>query len=207
MSNHYIYFHYKANTDEVFYVGMGTGRRAWRKINRTKHWHRVVNKYGVDVRIIHDNLSVTEAEILEVKYISEFKRIKDGGTLVNVKHGGNCFVPNEVFGVAVGNRRRGQKLTDTWKAKIKENASKYWLGREVPAYIREKIRIANTGKQIGGENPNATPIIQYDKMGNFILEYPSISDARKGKTWSQGNISNCCAGKIPSAYGFVWKYK
>ena len=48
------------------------------------------------------------------------------------------------------------------------------------------------------------PILQYDLDGNFIREWQSATDVgRKVK----GNICQCLKGKIPSAYGYKWRYK
>ena len=48
------------------------------------------------------------------------------------------------------------------------------------------------------------PILQFDLDGNFIREWGSATDVgRKVK----GNICNCLKGKLPSAYGYIWKYK
>lgn len=40
---YYLYRHIRLDTGNVFYVGIGTGRRAWKKENRNKHWHNIVN--------------------------------------------------------------------------------------------------------------------------------------------------------------------
>ena len=53
------------------------------------------------------------------------------------------------------------------------------------------------------------PVLQYTKNGDFIAEYPSATEAANhlGKRKGQANISTCIAGRIPSAYGYVWKLK
>lgn len=48
------------------------------------------------------------------------------------------------------------------------------------------------------------PILQYDLDGNFIREWECAYDVRNEVN---GNICNCLKGKIPSAYGYKWKYK
>jgi len=61
------------NTGKVFYVGKGTGRRAW-STDRHPLWSRYVEKHlnGVyQVRILHDNLSEEEAEELEAEWIAQ----------------------------------------------------------------------------------------------------------------------------------------
>lgn len=48
---------------------------------------------------------------------------------------------------------------------------------------------------------------QYTKDGQLVKEYKSVAEVVRVNNFSQGNISNCCNGKLKSAYGYVWKYK
>lgn len=53
------------------------------------------------------------------------------------------------------------------------------------------------------------PVCQYTKDGEFVKEFPSVGDAAIaiGKTNGGPDISNCCNGKLKTAYGFIWRYK
>ena len=51
------------------------------------------------------------------------------------------------------------------------------------------------------------PILQYDKNGNFIKEWPSSMRIQRELGFNRGNISGCANGKWKSAYGFVWVFK
>ena len=48
------------------------------------------------------------------------------------------------------------------------------------------------------------PILQYTLNGELVSEWQSATDVGKEV---QGNICKCLKGKIPSAYGYKWKYK
>lgn len=50
-------------------------------------------------------------------------------------------------------------------------------------------------------------VIQFDKNGNFIKEWPSSNEIQRQLGYSASNIRNCCGNFIHSAYGFIWKYK
>lgn len=50
-------------------------------------------------------------------------------------------------------------------------------------------------------------IEQYDKEGNYIGSFSSVSEAARSIGRKPGGITNCCKGNRNSAYGFVWKYK
>lgn len=56
-------------------------------------------------------------------------------------------------------------------------------------------------------NYNRKSVLQYDKEGNFIQEFNSVTDAVKALKVSRGNIDSCLRGKTSYANGFVWKYK
>ena len=50
-------------------------------------------------------------------------------------------------------------------------------------------------------------ILQYDKQGNFIKEYESITQASYETNTNLGNIQQVCVGKRKSANNYIWKYK
>jgi hypothetical protein len=80
----YVYGHYKADTGELFYIGKGKGKRAWRSWGRSTYWKRVANKHGWTVKILEDNLTEEEA------YAKEMLLIEETGidNLVNTRQGG-----------------------------------------------------------------------------------------------------------------------
>lgn len=60
----------------------------------------------------------------------------------------------------------------------------------------------NTGK--------SKTVLKYDLDGNLLGEYDCLRMALSsiGKKGSQMSIiSRCCLGSIPSAFGYIWKYK
>lgn len=54
---------------------------------------------------------------------------------------------------------------------------------------------------------NRKPIFQFDILGNFIKEWPSIKEASIKLNINCGGISGCCIGSNPKAGNFKWKYK
>jgi hypothetical protein len=80
----YVYGHYKADTGELFYIGKGTGNRAWSNHGRSVYWKRVAEKHGRAVQIIEDNLTdeeayIKEKELIEVVGLNNLVNIIDGG--------------------------------------------------------------------------------------------------------------------------------
>ena len=50
-------------------------------------------------------------------------------------------------------------------------------------------------------------VLQYDKNGNFINEYPSTREAERKTGIHQQHICRVCKGKRNSAGGYLWRYK
>ena len=50
-------------------------------------------------------------------------------------------------------------------------------------------------------------VLQYDKSGNLVSEWPSVLEVQRQTGFVQSSISRCCLGKHKSAYGYIWKYK
>jgi hypothetical protein len=70
----YVYLHVYASGEKSgkpFYIGKGTGRRAYSNSSRNNHWHSVNNKYGKVVVFYEKNLLEHEACLLEAKLITE----------------------------------------------------------------------------------------------------------------------------------------
>ena len=82
----YVYIHTRNDTDEVFYVGKGSGKRAWKKRSYNKWWTRVSEKHGYRVKIIQRNMSEDDAFLLEMWLIAKFRH--EGVDLCNMTDGG-----------------------------------------------------------------------------------------------------------------------
>lgn len=89
----YVYQHIRLDSDSVFYIGIGSDslnyKRSKSLIGRNKHWHRIVNKCGYRIEIIHDNISLKQAFELEKMLICKYGRVDiNSGCLVNMSDGG-----------------------------------------------------------------------------------------------------------------------
>jgi hypothetical protein len=108
----------------------------------------------------------------------------------NVKDNPNFYnKSNKAFGVnnfdektrlKMSKTRKGIIFTDEWKAHMAESAK------------------GNTNRR--------KKVIQYDKQGNFIKEWPSVKEAAYSLNKTSSAITEVCNGKRKSIYGYVWKY-
>ena len=86
----YVYIHRKKTNGEVFYVGKGSGKRAWHSFGRNTLWKRTSEKYGWSVEIVESGLQGWYAFELEKDLIAFYGRRDLGqGTLTNLSDGGD----------------------------------------------------------------------------------------------------------------------
>jgi hypothetical protein len=169
-NNYYIYFHINLVSNEVFYVGKGKGRRAWRKFGRSQYWNRIVNKYGYRVDIIHENLSEKRAFDWEKLYISMFGR-KNLCNLTDGGDGSTGCIPNEETRKKLRNKivteetrkkisqsQKGRIVTEQTRKKLSQShkGNNNWLGKthteETKQKMRNKIVTEETRKKIKKNN-------------------------------------------------------
>jgi len=132
MNQYYVYGHFTPNTNVPFYIGKGTGNRAWRKQNRNVLWYDIVNKHGYEVKILHDNLSESCALFEEINLITLYGRITDStGILVNITSGGE------------GGGMTGRHHSEKTKQKIKMSNT----GKTRSQETKDKISKIKTGKR------------------------------------------------------------
>jgi hypothetical protein len=70
-NNKCVYRHRRLDTNEIFYVGMGSNKRATSLNNRNELWKRIVNKTEYVVEIVSENLTWEDACELECLLIKD----------------------------------------------------------------------------------------------------------------------------------------
>lgn len=118
-----VYTHRKADTYEVFYVGIGTTERRAYAFNksRNQHWTNVYKKHGVIVEIVARDISWEQACELEQLMIQEYGRKDLGlGNLVNMTDGGDGQAnPSKETLEKTASKRRGTKASEETRAKMR----------------------------------------------------------------------------------------
>lgn len=126
-NNYYVYEHIRLDNNSCFYVGKGTGRRINQK-SRNQHHDRIMNKHGMEVRIIKENLSENEAYDLERKTIQNY--VFNCGYGIDVdgyRNYSGFYLTNQNFG---GEGNYGVQHNEEWKKKHSEAMS----GKNNPMY-------------------------------------------------------------------------
>lgn len=190
--NYYIYRHRRKDTGEVFYIGLGQGKRAFVKQGRSDFWSNIAFK-GYDVEILAQNLSKEEAVELEIFLISIYGRRDLGtGCLVNMTDGGegtttliytdqliekrrNNFLSsrNPNYGkTGIKHHNFGKQRSEEVKLKISKSNS----GKIRSVETKELLSSLKQGKYQNGNNPNSKKVI--DIQTNTI--YDSVKEASIG---------------------------
>ena len=74
LNKYYVYVWYNEKTNEIIYVGKGSGKR-YKDKNRNPKFKAYVNKYKCSSRIILDNLNEVEAFEKEIEYIKYYRQL------------------------------------------------------------------------------------------------------------------------------------
>lgn len=87
------------------------------------------------------------------------------------------------------------------------NANNLYWGTQ-KQNMNDKKRDGHSKRIVGekGKNPNAKAVIQLDLQGNIINVYACILEATKKTKIHNGDIGQCCKGKLKTAGGYKWKY-
>jgi hypothetical protein len=189
----YTYAHTKPD-GTIFYIGKGTGVRAWKKTRRNQHWKNIIAKYktyGVEILANWD----TEKEALnhEILLISCFRDL--GYKLANVTNGGEGT--------------SGYKHTKEWKQKAKlawSGNNNPNFGKPLPEKVKQKISATSINKNLRGVNAVnfKCPILATNiKTGNEIIL--SGTDEMKLAGFQDSNIFKCLSGKRKTHKGHTFK--
>ena len=139
MNNFYVYGHYKPDGN-IFYVGKGRARRAWKFGHRSDFWYKTVNKHGAhEVILLYENLSEEEAFLLEREEIAFWGRRKDGGFLINLTDGGEGS-SGRVFSSEEKKKIKERMKTPEWKTKHKAAMKKLAQNPEWKVKNKEQLQ-------------------------------------------------------------------
>lgn len=82
-----VYTHTRNDTGEIFYVGAATYYcRAKSASHRSRLWYNITCETTFTVNVVAEDLTPIQAYKKERELIKKYKRMRDGGTLANVRH-------------------------------------------------------------------------------------------------------------------------
>lgn len=106
MEKYYIYAHIRKDTNTIFYIGKGSGNRAYFKANRSKFWKRIVEKHGYSVIFLMENLTEEVAYQSEITFIMA-EKLKGNCEANFTKGGDGVRVEKRWWNEAISNSLKG----------------------------------------------------------------------------------------------------
>ena len=141
----YIYEHWRPDKNLCFYVGKGSGKRAWDMAHRNPHHKAVISKLtslglAVDVRIIQSDLTHEEAFSLEIERIALYGR----DNLCNMTDGGDgATEPTEETRKKISEANKNKVFSEEYRKKLSIAAHNRKIG---PLTEEHKRKIGESGK-------------------------------------------------------------
>jgi hypothetical protein len=134
----YVYAHLRKDTGEIFYIGKGSGKRAYVRHGRNQYWERIVSKAGgFTVSLLISGISEDEAFAFEMESISRLK--SNEVRLVNLTDGGEGSAnPSPETRAKLSASRSGEK--------------NHWWGKPLSPEARAGHLAALKGKLLSQEH-------------------------------------------------------
>ena len=109
---YYVYAWYIKDTDEVFYIGKGTGKRYLTRKRENSYFMKMLNSHDCEPRIIKNHLTEKEAFELEKEMIAYYRTQ-------------NCRLTNVLDGGENPPKQTGIPKTEEWKEHYRESHKKF----------------------------------------------------------------------------------
>lgn len=192
---HYLYRHVRPDTNEVFYIGIGTKQdkdffkitseyeRAYTKAYRNKHWHNIVKlnpNYKIEVLLESNDYDFIKEK--EKEFIKLYGRTDlNTGTLCNKTEGGE--------GISGFKHSKESKEKQSKKAKLRIGLKNSFYGKKHSQEFKDA---------------RSKPIVQLDMNGNFINRFYSILEAARVTKCFSSLINKVVNGERHSHKNFIW---
>lgn len=159
-------------------------------------FQKAITKFGwnnISHEVLFCDLSKEEAENKEIELI-ESLNLLDHRFGYNLRSGGGSSRLSEETKRKIGDKLKGQVISREQILKRRQTM----IDRNIPNRpCRMAVEISALLRSI--------EVSQYDKNGEYIRSFKSISQAQSETGIYKENISSCLSGKRKSAGGYFWK--
>ena len=231
---HYLYTHLRLDTNEFFYVGIGTKYNHNKDYTRAKAigsqrnsiWRSITSRTNHKVIILFESGDYQLIKQKEIELITKYGQIiKNTGTLCNLTDGGDGLLGVRNYDKIkpvylyhnTGEFFKGfeayadaTKFLKTSKSIVQLSIDKDYL---VKGYILKSFKTNNVEPILNIKDKLkqrlSKPVYQFDLDGNLIKEWISSSEAARELKISGGHIREMANGseKRKKVGGFIWKYE
>lgn len=166
-----VYRHINLDSNKVFYVGIGTEKRAYDYKSRSAAWKNQADSSNIETEILFECETRDEAYRKEIEFIKLYGRLDKGtGTLANRTDGGGWLKG------AIWNQERIKKYSDNAK---KRGTLRKWQqengpavkGKKLPKQKQEHIKVRVEGIRRAWQNK--TQEERNQQVALFISNNPS----------------------------------
>ena len=189
----YTYAHTKPD-GTIFYIGKGTGIRAWKTTRRNQHWKNIVAKYkDYNVEILANWDTEKEALDHEILLISCFRDMRYN--LANMTNGG------EGTSGYKHTKEWKQKATFAWSGNKNQN-----FGKQLSEKTKQKISSSIINKNLRGTNAFnfKCPIVATNIINGQEIILSGTAEMKKAG-FQTTNIFKCLKGERKLHKGHTFK--
>lgn len=202
MRDYYIYKHFRKDTKELFYIGLGRNNRAYQTNGRNKLWTNIYKKHGRIVEISNKYLCLKEAEILEIALIKKWGKLVDGsGILSNISDGGDDIWNR---GLCKDKQPRTNKKNSDHQKKIVSEMMKNNNPMKNED-VKSKVRQKKIGVKWCDEHKGKKKVIVF-KNDEFFAIFNSKKEASDKLNLNYSSVGKILDGSRNSLYGYKLKY-
>jgi len=211
----YVYGYYHPTTNTLFYVGKGSGKRAYRhlqpaylkqsKTYLTNTINKIKRLYGLDpiIKILHDGLTEDEGFEIEQKLIEEHgrKAYDQNGTLTNMSTGGVGGRRGIRHSVATRLKMSKARKGKAHSAKHSANIANALKGSKLTEERKQKISKTLTGRKLTKEHKEN---LKNSQSGGPSTTWKLMSP--EGIIFETSNLKEFCK-KYNLSYTGIYKNK
>ena len=163
--------------------------------------HRAIRKYGVE-NFAFDVVEECQQDALQEREIYWIKYYNSFGNGYNMTSGGEGVPAIDVERV----RQLWDKGMSIDDISAEINCNKHTAIRVLESYPSYNNEESYRRGRINSIKKQCKPICQYDKDGNLIKKYNSVTEAANETHIRRNNISAALIGRQLSAGGYQWTY-
>jgi hypothetical protein len=234
LGKYYLYQHIRLDTNEPFYIGIGTKynhkkdytRAKARGRQRNSIWRGITQRVDYIVEILFESDVYDFIKTKEIELIKQYGQIiKNNGTLCNLTDGGDgisgyeqqdlwkpmyLYTKDGLYYNEFKNIGDCAIFLKCAKSTINVSYNKNHLVKEfiIKDYKTDKVEpILNKKEKL--VSSKSKKVYQYDENLNLIKEWSSTSEASKVLGLSGGHIREVANGntKRKKSGGYIWKYE
>lgn len=164
---YYVYAWFIKETNEVFYIGKGTGKRYKTRKRENPLFMRIINKYDCDVKILKNNMTEKEAFSYEIEMIAYYRSIST--KMANFLDGGEN--PPKLNGIPKSDEWR-KKVSDAHKQFHKDHPE---VSGEQSKRFKEFLQ-SDEGKDFLEKSKKARSTEEFKKRQSEICKKANNTD-------------------------------